>query len=281
MHTYITFSRCIAVEPSPTELAIAALLIGPIAPGSAQSLWSQAQALPEDQKTAVEQVALLIDFEEASNILAEVDGSTVSPLEIIASSISLDKIKQYVSTVFIRTVLGSENSDDLLDDEVRTPSSIADYKLYMEAAKDIGDKVGKIVTHVDHVVGSTSPSLSDSGISISSDSDSESGSDGATDDPALDSPAAKETMAILHALQLYQRLFPAINLAGSESSHTAILSPPPSPSRHCPKTHPLRRALASPAFEGDADMEDARDRVVDLLNDLDARRRGVALRSAS
>jgi hypothetical protein len=98
--------------------------------------------------------------------------------------------------------------------------------------------------------------------------------------------AELELRSLLSALILYRRIFPSSILscvsANGAESVSFILSPPPSPSRKHPGLHlALRRALGSPVFdfsEEDAEdgkltedqrlglvLEDARDRVVDML----------------
>ena len=95
-----------------------------------------------------------------------------------------------------------------------------------------------------------------------------------------------EIRALLTATLIYRRIFPstipACTLAGGAGGAPAfVLSPPPSPSRRNAKLHMLlRTALGSPAFESGADgrledpelggaLEDARDRVVDMLVDFE------------
>ena len=100
------------------------------------------------------------------------------------------------------------------------------------------------------------------------------------DEQDLASQDEAEIRALLTATLIYRRIFPSTIPACALSSGRApafILSPPPSPSRRNAQLHmALRTALGSPAFESGADgrledpelgaaLEDARDRVVDML----------------
>ena len=113
------------------------------------------------------------------------------------------------------------------------------------------------------------------------------------DEQDLASQDEAEIRALLTATLIYRRIFPSTIPACAPSSAGGapafILSPPPSPSRKNAQLHmALRTALGSPAFESGADgrledpelgaaLEDARDRVVDMLVDFEraCRRGGV------
>jgi hypothetical protein len=90
-----------------------------------------------------------------------------------------------------------------------------------------------------------------------------------------------EIRALLVALSLYRQLFPDAHkdVCGLHSS-LALLSPPPNPSSKASVERgnmllSLRKALGSRVFEDEVMcLEDARDRVVDMIVDADRRRRG-------
>jgi len=93
--------------------------------------------------------------------------------------------------------------------------------------------------------------------------------------------------ALLCATLVYRRIFPS-SIPACPTSMAFVLSPPPSPSRTNAALHvALRAALGSAAFEcgggrlGDeelgAALEDARDRVVDMLVDVERANRRIRL----
>ncbi|KAI0674530.1 hypothetical protein C8Q78DRAFT_601273 [Trametes maxima] len=113
------------------------------------------------------------------------------------------------------------------------------------------------------------------------------------DEADLASQDEAEIRALLTATLIYRRIFPSTIAACASATVGSgapafVLSPPPSPTRRNAQLHmALRTALGSPAFEYGVDgrledpelgeaLEDARDRVVDMLVDFEkACRRGV------
>ncbi|KAI0747063.1 hypothetical protein C8Q80DRAFT_1271868 [Daedaleopsis nitida] len=204
-------------------------------------------------------------------------------------------------------------SEDECDDPAYTYDADKDLKEEqerketVEAGKSIGGRTAELATLLDRiwdtgffshedVLPARSPSHSHShshshahshahGRNPDVDADCEDSADLASQDEA-------EIRALLTATLIYRRIFPSSIPACAASSlgggaPAFVLSPPPSPSRRNAQLHTaLRTALGSPAFESGADgrledpelggaLEDARDRVVDMLVDFErACRRG-------
>ena len=233
-----------------------------------------------------------------------------TPLGILAAILIRERLRKHAASLFVRTVVRAEvearranpnyDSDDECDDPVYTYDADKDFKEEqerdetIEAGKSIGGRTAELAVLLERIW-DTGFSSEDTLLPAPHhghahgcrdvDADCE-------DDRDLASQDEAEIRALLTATLIYRRIFPstipACTLAGGAGGAPAfVLSPPPSPSRRNAKLHmALRTALGSPAFESGADgrledpelgaaLEDARDRVVDMLVDFEqACRRG-------
>ncbi|KAI0336688.1 hypothetical protein GY45DRAFT_1376986 [Cubamyces sp. BRFM 1775] len=199
-----------------------------------------------------------------------------------------------------------DSDDDESDEPLYKYNAEKDYqeelerKETIEAGKSIGGRTAELATLLERIWDTgfyttddalpapaprqRSGSESSTGRNPDVDADCE-------DDEDLASQDETEIRALLTATLIYRRIFPSTIPACASTSGSGtpafVLSPPPSPSRRNARLHmALRTALGSPAFEYGADgrledpelgaaLEDARDRVVDMLVDFEkACRRG-------
>ncbi|KAI1797965.1 hypothetical protein LXA43DRAFT_420 [Ganoderma leucocontextum] len=234
-----------------------------------------------------------------------------TPLGILAAILIRERLRKHAASLFVRTVVRAEvearranpayDSDDECDEPMYTYDADKDFKEEqertetIEAGKSIGGRTAELAVLLERIWDTGFFSQEDTLLpappahahSRCPDvyADCEDEQDLASQDEA-------EIRALITATLIYRRIFPstipACTLAGGGVGAPAfVLSPPPSPSRRNAQLHmALRTALGSPAFESGADgrledpelgaaLEDARDRVVDMLVDFErACRRG-------
>ncbi|KAI0360421.1 hypothetical protein OH77DRAFT_1418340 [Trametes cingulata] len=231
-----------------------------------------------------------------------------TPLGILAAILIRERLRKHAASLFVRTVVRAEDasrranpsyeSDDEDEEPLYKYNAERDYqeeqerKETIEAGKSIGGRTAELAMLLEriwdtgfHTSEDVLPAFrpranSASGRNPDVDADCEDEEDLASQDEA-------EIRALLTATLIYRRIFPSTIPACAPGVAAFVLSPPPSPSRRNARLHmALRTALGSPAFEYGADgrledpelgaaLEDARDRVVDMLVDFDkACRRG-------
>ncbi|RDX54804.1 hypothetical protein OH76DRAFT_1552775 [Lentinus brumalis] len=234
-----------------------------------------------------------------------------TPLGVLAAILIRERLRKHAASLFVRTVVRAENASRrayACEDDCDEPSYAYDAdkdlkeeqerKETVEAGKSIGGRTAELAMLLDRIWDTGFCSQEDllptrprhahcdsHGRSPDVDVDCE-------DDQDLASQDEAEIRALLTATLIYRRIFPSTIPACAPSSAGGapafILSPPPSPSRKNAQLHmALRTALGSPAFDCGADdgrledpelgaaLEDARDRVVDMLVDFErACRRG-------
>ncbi|KAL1943867.1 hypothetical protein VTO73DRAFT_3685 [Trametes versicolor] len=298
---------------STTDLSTLALIIRPVFASKAGELWERARQ--REFLRAHEKIVLNnMTVEGAADWLAkwrqwhdtERKGRCTAcekrtPLGILAAILIRERLRKHAASLFVRTVVRAEDasrranlafeSDDESDDATYKYNVERDYqeeqerKETVEAGKSIGGRTAELAMLLERTW-NTGFHTADDGLPLAArrragsnpdvDADCEDAADLASQDEA-------EIRALLTATLIYRRIFPSAIPAAAGF----VLSPPPSPSRRNAQLHmALRTALGSAAFEYGADgrledaelgaaLEDARDRVVDMLVDFDkACRRG-------
>ncbi|KAI0371313.1 hypothetical protein BV20DRAFT_965501 [Pilatotrama ljubarskyi] len=234
-----------------------------------------------------------------------------TPLGILAAILIRERLRKHAASLFVRTVVRSEESSRRAkptydtDDEDNEPlheyNAERDYqeeqerKETIEAGKSIGGRTAELAMLLERIWDAGFPTSED--VLAAPRPRARSGSDSSGRNPDVDadcedeedlaSQDEAEIRALLTATLIYRRIFPSTIPACAPGVAAFVLSPPPSPSRRNARLHmALRTALGSPAFEYGVDgrledpelgaaLEDARDRVVDMLVDFDkACRRG-------
>ena len=185
------------------------------------------------------------------------------------------RIKQHLGKLFVGSVYGSKSEKD---DKESAKRKEGEMKRTIDAACELGGQVEDLGRVLEKVGKTPGAALDHITLNLNKDVDFSQSQDSM--DTHID--------ALLSALVLYPRVFlNPLQLAGCSS---ALLSPPPSPTlrsggKGTRMVHALRQALGSRVFEdGDGDgvegeeeggrLEDARDRVVDLIVEMERRSRG-------
>ncbi|KAF9003353.1 hypothetical protein BDQ17DRAFT_499758 [Cyathus striatus] len=232
-------------------------LLGSFARAKARSIWESAKSslelaqrkagsLPRP-KLAEKLVLEELDVESAATRLQTQpekteEGNTYGPIEILASQLVHERVKKHLGALFVDTVLGNEEERDA----EQKHTNEEDLRRTIDTAKEIGGTINDLGRLLERAW------RTPSAVSVS-------------DVPEGD----EDTKALFTALILYPRVF---MLDATPRPESALLSPPPSPKS---KTEggvvmDLRKALGSRVFEDEA-LEDARDRVVDLVVDNERR----------
>lgn len=216
-----------------------------------------------------------------------------TPLGVLAAILLRDRLRKHAAGMFVRTVIPqshgmrAEEREVVYDPEVEARDE-KERKETIEAGKSIGGRTAELAVLLERIW--------DTGFCSHEDvfppprqhanNAAEAGDDeeDCEDEHDLASTDEAEIRSLLSATMIYRRIFPSSfpNCSTNPSGPGAvsvILSPPPSPSRKNVLLHvTLRTALGSPAFDdrfGRLDeklgvaLEDARDRVVDRLVELE------------
>ncbi|TFK41466.1 hypothetical protein BDQ12DRAFT_733008 [Crucibulum laeve] len=226
-------------------------VVGGFARARARSIWDAARSYAEHtkpgshSKAKVSEKLVLAELDVAGAIdrlttssvdVKGDDGRVYSPLEVLACSLVRERVKEHIGGLFIETVnpTTEDGEEKNNDDEIHRT---------IDAAKELGGTVSELGRILERVWRTPS--------SVTSEDLALKGCD-------------EEVRALLTALVLYKRVF------ADAPEESALLSPPPSPKgkEEGGMVSELRRALGSRVFEdalGGGALEDARDRVVDLV----------------
>jgi hypothetical protein len=269
---------------STSDLFTLALIIQTLSHSKATSLWSharRAQLVRPYEKLVLETLNVGEAVERlAARSSAHTDGGKHSPIAVLASMLVRERLKKHMVILFVKTVWSSQRSgkgevDWNEDMEVDDCKEEEEKKVTIDAAQSLGGRTGELGEMLERVWKTEVCTLEDVGCC---------GPEGKSYEEAEDDGdhlLEGEIVSLLTALILYRRIFPTSVLSGANSSAggvSILLSPPPSPSRKNPGLRlALRRTLGSKVFdftndfqgedEGNLGMalEDARDRVVDML----------------
>ena len=258
-------------------------LLGGLARSKARSVWADAQkkAKTKSEEIVFERWTLDEAVEEIS--IAEAKPSQ-TPLSVLASIAVKQRVKQHLGRFFVDAVgVASEECVDKKRSASKQENGARDeekeLKRTIEASKEVGGDVAELGRKLERVwKASSSPFGLVASVALPSSED--------CNLSALDA----EINSLLTALVLYRRLFSGPTAASVSS---ALISPPPSPSTRSRTPTPtkdsmgnalldLRKALGSRVFEdgeqegdGESAMELARDKVVDLVVEMERRGRSV------
>ncbi|CCM01225.1 uncharacterized protein FIBRA_03273 [Fibroporia radiculosa] len=295
---------------STTDLSTLALIMRPVSSSKAAALWDAARGR-EFLRPHEKIVLANMSVDDAAEWLAKWQQwhkierksrcaacEKRTPLGVLAAILIRARLRKHAAALFVRTVVRDAVLPAVAgvcaDDEERyVYDAEKDFKEEQErtetvqAGKSIGGRTAILAmlleriwdtgfcTHED-VLPVPHRDSSDEGV------DCENAHDLASTDEA-------EIRSLLSATLIYRRIFPS-SFPSCSTSVSFILSPPPSPSQRNVALHmALRTALGSPAFEfgsggrlddeelSDA-LEDARDRVNDMLVELEKSCRRAPLR---
>ena len=203
-------------------------------------------------------------------------GRAYKPIEVLGCLLVKQRVKQHLGELFVDSVYGSNSEKDDKESAKRKEDEM---RRTIDAARELGGQIEELGRILEKVWKTPTAALDH--INLDEDVDLSEAQD------SVDT----QINALLCALVLYRRVFSdPLQLAGCSS---ALLSPPPSPmlksgSKGTGMVHALRQALGSRVFEdGDEEegaegeeeggrLEDARDRVVDLIVEMERSSRGAS-----
>ena len=255
-----------AFATSPEDLSTLALLIFPIWRARASALWTR--AIHARVVRPFERAVLsTMTIDEASISLAKASNVRLSPLGSLAVCNVYRAVVHLAGRAFVRAVLDADAQ--LSDSEV--------YDAEKDTREDCREEERRAVVNAGRSMGGFSAELVDllericTGMFVRYE-DTQPSDDSDTDEEERD------IRTLLGAIVLYRGLFPSGLGLTSSVGLPVVLSPPPSPSRRNTGLRAaLRVALDGEVFyNGGPDLEEARDRVIDMLVDADrASRRRV------
>ncbi|KAH9968233.1 hypothetical protein BC827DRAFT_1373375 [Russula dissimulans] len=247
-----------AFSTSPSDLSTLALLIFPIWRARAATLWTRAihaRVVRPFERAVISSMTV----EEGYVDLAKASDVRLSPLGSLAVRHVRRAVANLAGRTFVRAVLGTDAQ--LGDSEVyEKDAHEEERRAVADAGRSMGGPSMELVGLLERIC--TGMFVRYEETQSSDDSDVEEDERGAR--------------MLLGAIVLYRGLFPS-GLPGSMGI-PVVLSPPPSPSRrNVGLRAALRLALDGEVFySGGSELEEARDRVIDMLVDVDrASRRRV------
>ena len=278
MRSHISWFRA-----STSDLVTLALILRPLSSAKAQALWGS--AAKTDLVRPFERLVLeSLTLDEAAEWLARhnrtVEYAKQNPIGTLATLLIHKRLLKHVSALFVRTVLPDHSrtrgaEDDWVYAEIDNTEDMK-LKETIDAGKSLGGRIRELAEALEKVWSSGIGDIND----------------------VLDSNDANhgevegEIRSLLSALMLYRQVFPSsiLNCVRASAESVSFILSPSSPPRKNPELlYSLRMALGSPVFEytgGDTDegqndderlgiaLEDARDRVIDMLVDGERAGRG-------
>jgi hypothetical protein len=243
---------------STSDLCTLALVIQPVHSGKATELWERAknnEIIRVWERLVLEQVEVTEAREKLaawkSNAYGDRHAHTDTPLGVLADIVLREKLRGYSEGLFVRTVV-----PDLQQEVDGGDGGEKERGRVLEAAVGLGGQVGELAAALQRVW--------KSGGCIDF-SDVEHLLQGSDDD---------EIPALLRSVVLYRKIFPSSTSTSELYTNEGVLSPPPSPSRKTTGIRlALKTALGSGVFDRSEVLEDARDRVVDMLFDFERAQR--------
>lgn len=250
-----------AFATSPGDLSTLALLVSPIWRARATALWTR--AIHARVVRPFERAILsTMTIDEASISLAKASNVRLSPLGSLAVHNVRKTVVHLAGRTFVRSVLGADPQlgDNEVIDAGKDAREEEERRAVVDAGRSMGGPSAELVSLLERICTGMFVRYEDTQALDDSDIDEE----------------ERDVRTLLGAIVLYRGLFPS----GLPSSLgvPVVLSPPPSPSRRNTGLRAaLRVALDGEVFyNGGSELEEARDRVIDMLVDADrASRRRV------
>lgn len=206
------------------------------------------------------------------------DGQIYTPLQVLGCLIVKERVKKHIGKIFVQVVASSAESETINDEEGEEEAC----RMTVDAARELGGHIEKLGKAFERIWKTTIIEADDLSYFVGPES--------------TELVVDHEIKALFTALVLYRRVF-AAHVHPECGPSSTLLSPPPSPT---PKTNvkqarmllELRKALGNRVFEDTDDegeesegvyrslralgLEDARDRVVDMIVEVERRERGVS-----
>ena len=242
-----------AFATSPGDLSTLALLVFPIWRARAAALWTRAMRA-RVVRPFERAVLSTMTIDEASRSLAKASNIRLSPLGSLAVCKVHKAVAHLAGRTLVRAVLGADaqlGESEVYDAE-KDAREEEERRAVVDAGRSMGGSSAELVDLLERVCTGMFVRYEDTQHPDDSDIDEE-----------------RDVRTLLGAIVLYRGLFPS-GLPNSMGV-PVVLSPPPSPSRRNTGLRAaLRVALDGEVFyNGGPELEEARDRVVDMLVDAD------------
>ncbi|KAF9045721.1 hypothetical protein BDZ89DRAFT_1058681 [Hymenopellis radicata] len=237
---------------SAGDLTTLAMLLCPLAKGRAASIWEAARnnGLTQGRACAYERLVLAsVGVEEAAAI---VKANRVhreprhTPIGVVASSLLLQRLKKHSALMFVGSVVPLQlDANNDKEEEAR--------RVTVDSARSLGGRMAQLGDAFEQVWNGGHVDIDNSAFSDGLESD---------------------IWTLLSAIVMYRRIFPSAVLGSGAEGVSILLSPPPSPTLadHEFGGYKLRTIMGGKVFD-DEEIEEARDRVVDMLVALERRGR--------
>ncbi|KAF7980280.1 hypothetical protein HWV62_39043 [Athelia sp. TMB] len=247
-------------KASTADLATMALVVRPLSTSKAEMLWGRA-GKTEFVRPFERLVVGSLTVGEAAEKIARVQGGDekLGPVALLAGVLIKERLRSELAALFVKTVLPSQESwtpvpSDCSKENERRAETI-------NAGKSFGGRTRELAEAVEKVWASSSTKAVGDILTPPGSSSDE---------------LEVEICALLDALILYRYIFPTTLVPSGMGSVAVTLSPPTASSRKDAHLHlALRRVLGNSVFDSrptededeapDPVLEDARDRVVDML----------------
>lgn len=232
--------------------------LGGVARIKARAVWAatRARALAQPGTSVYERMVLEgVSVDEAIARLGEEPTEipvTRPPMQVLGNALVKERVRKHLGLLFVGSVQGGDEGEK---ERETAAQELGEREETVEAAKELGGHVGELGRKLERAW------------KLSADCELEKEGGQEEEQGGIDGDIA----ALLTALVLYRRVFSSIGNGAS-----ALLSPPPSPGRKdTSDAGMLRRALGSRVFEEVSALEDARDRAVDMVVELERRSVGL------
>ncbi|KIM42175.1 hypothetical protein M413DRAFT_444638 [Hebeloma cylindrosporum] len=242
--------------------------LGGLAKVKARFIWDAAKDT-ETSKISEKLVFETLDMDEAAVCLSKAtpsDGTEYTPVEALGVVVVKARVKKHLATLFANVV----DDDMIMEGNEEEEEEDVQRRRTVEAARELGGQVAELGRTFERVWKVTTSGVDGGVLSFDHLHHPEEATG-----PGVDG----EIKALVVALSLYRQLFPDAVQKDGCGLHSSLLSPPPSPSSKESVERglmllSLRKALGSRVFEDEVmGLEDARDRVVDMIVDADRRQR--------
>ena len=240
---------------------------------------------------ALDRLALASTSDTWTKGRANEDGESYTPLQVLGCLIVRERVKKHMGRLFVQVVANSAERA-VVNDEEEDREEEAARRLTVDAARELGGSVEQLGRAFERVWKTTTSVV----VEDEDDFSSFVGLESAVDHD--------EIKALFTALVLYRRTFRTdLHPECGGPSTPQLISPPPSPTRKKSAKYArmlleLRKALGNRVFEDNnpnnddnvdeeggyaassptcvLGLEDAKDRVVDMIVDVERKERGVS-----
>lgn len=237
---------------SAGDLSTFAMLLAPLAPGRAAGIWDAAarDGMKQGRGCAYERLVLAsVNVQEAVTIVNVADKNPrYTPLGVVGSHLALQRLRRHLIAMFVDLIIPPHLGSDTEQEEEARRTTV-------DSARSLGGELAKLGDLFEDVWNGGNPDLDD------------------LDEDAEPDCVEVDLLALLNAVVLYRQLFPSAVLGSSSEGVSILLSPPPSPLLSDNEGRfRLRTVLAMKVFD-EAELEDARDTLVDMLVSAERGRR--------